>query len=327
MRLGTAQDLRSVYRQPNRGPIDKVIHRLDHHCADFLSKSPFFVLSTANADGVCDGSPKGGPPGFVEVLDEQRLAWADYSGNNRLDSFENLVTNASVALLFLIPGLDETLRVNGTADLVTDAALCDRFAVGDKPARVVVVVTVAEAYVHCAKALRRAELWAPDSWLDPGDLPSGSCMVKDHAHVDLDVAVIEARAAHDALGTGRQSVVPVCSPGLNPDGGRGGRTRCPRVGEHDPRLLTLTDVDAAGAEAEQARQLLVLVAPDRAHVDVQAVLDRLRLRHARTRSWAARPTDRRSRHRRLDRRERASRGPPTRTRPARRDRERRRPTR
>jgi PPOX class probable FMN-dependent enzyme len=195
MRLGTVQDLRSVYRQPGRGPIDKVIHRLDHHCADFLSKSPFFVLSTANADGVCDGSPKGGPPGFVEVLDEQRLAWADYSGNNRLDSFENLVTNDSVALLFLIPGLDETLRVNGTAELVTEPALCERFTVGDKPARVVVVVTVTEAYVHCAKALRRAELWSPDSWLEPGDLPSGACIVKDHAQVDVDVAVIdEARA-------------------------------------------------------------------------------------------------------------------------------------
>jgi uncharacterized protein len=195
MRLNSPDDLRSVYRPPGRRPIDKVIHRLDHHCADFLAKSPFFVLSTANTDGLCDGSPKGGPPGFVRALDEERLAWADYSGNNRLDSFENLVTNDRVALLFLIPGLDETLRVNGTAELVTDPELCERFTVGDKPAVVVVVVTVAEAYVHCAKALRRAELWSPESWLDAAALPSAACMLKDHARIDVDVTVIEAASA------------------------------------------------------------------------------------------------------------------------------------
>src|SRR6185295_18655706 len=99
-------------------PIGKVIHHLDPHCADFLAKSPFLLLSTASADGVCDGSPKGGPPGFARALDENRLAWADFSGNNRLDSFQNLVANDSVAVLFLIPGLDETLRVNGRAELV-----------------------------------------------------------------------------------------------------------------------------------------------------------------------------------------------------------------
>jgi uncharacterized protein len=161
------------------------------NCADFLAKSPFFVLSTANTNGLCDGSPKGGPPGFARVLDEQRLAWADYSGNNRLDSFQNLVTNDSVALLFLIPGLDETLRVNGTADLLTDPDLCEQFAIEGKPARVVVAVTVKEAYIHCAKALRRAALWSADSWLDPAELPSAACIVKDHAAIDADVAEID----------------------------------------------------------------------------------------------------------------------------------------
>jgi PPOX class probable FMN-dependent enzyme len=139
MRLESVDDLRTIYRPPARGPIDKVIHRLDAHCVDFLAKSPFFVLSTADADGVCDGSPKGGPPGFVGVLDDYRLGWADFAGNNRLDSFQNLVANDRVALLFLIPGLDETLRVNGRAELVTDPELCRRFAIDGKPARVVVV--------------------------------------------------------------------------------------------------------------------------------------------------------------------------------------------
>jgi PPOX class probable FMN-dependent enzyme len=191
MRLRTADDLRTVYRMPRGGPVDKVIHGLDHHCADFLAKSPFFVLSTAAADGTCDGSPKGGHPGFVQVLDEQHLAWPDLSGNNRLDSFENLVTNDRVALLFMIPGLDETLRVNGTAELVTDPELCERLGIDGKPARTVVVVEVHEAYIHCAKALRRAELWSHEAWLDPAELPSAACIVKDHAAIDADVELIE----------------------------------------------------------------------------------------------------------------------------------------
>lgn len=201
MRLASVDELRTVYRQPGRGPIEKVIHRLDEHCADFLAKSPFLVLSTADADGRCDGSPRGGPAGFVQVLDEHRLAWPDYSGNNRLDSFQNLVTNPNVAVLFLIPGLDETLRVNGTAELVTDEELCRDLAIDGKPARVAVVVTVVEAYVHCAKALRRADLWSPDSWLPEAELPSASCIVKDHVGLDIDVAEIQAARDRDLAKT------------------------------------------------------------------------------------------------------------------------------
>ena len=192
MELTTAADLRTVYRHAKGGPVDKVIDRLDQHCVDFLAKSPFFVLSTANAEGVCDGSPKGGARGFVEAIDAHHLGWADYSGNNRLDSFENVVTNDSVALLFLIPGLDETLRVNGRAELTTDETLCDRFSVGGRPAKVVVVVTVDEAYIHCAKALRRGGLWNTDSWLEADDLPSPACIVRDHASIDADLDTINA---------------------------------------------------------------------------------------------------------------------------------------
>jgi uncharacterized protein len=197
MRLESVDDLRAVFRPPGRGPIDKVIHRLDEHCVEFLAKSPFFVLSTANADGVCDGSPKGGPPGFVRALDGERLAWADLAGNNRLDSFQNLVTNPAVALLFMIPGLDETLRVNGTAELVADPDVCARVAVDGKPAKVAVVVTVAEAYIHCAKALRRGALWSPESWPATDELPSAACIVKDHAALEADVADIEAARRQD----------------------------------------------------------------------------------------------------------------------------------
>ena len=201
VRLSSIEDLRGVYRPPGKGPVEKVIHQLDPHCVDFLAKSPFFVLSTADADGVCDASPKGGPPGFVHVLDEHRLAWADLSGNNRLDSFQNLVGNPSVALLFLIPGLDETLRVNGTAELVTDPELCQRLAIDGRPPRVAVVVVVAEAYVHCAKALRRAELWSTEHWLDADELPSAASMVKDHVGLDVPLDVIQQARDEDLAAT------------------------------------------------------------------------------------------------------------------------------
>lgn len=184
--LRTNDDLRSVYRPASGGAVDKVINVLDPHCVDFLARSPLFVLSTADADGNCDGSPKGGEPGFVQPLDSHRLAWADYSGNNRLDSFENVLVNNRVALLFMIPGFNETLRVNGTAQLSTDPELCQQFVAGGKPAGVVAVVTVGEAYIHCSKAFHRSSLWSPDSWQDLSDMPSGACMVRDHAALDLD---------------------------------------------------------------------------------------------------------------------------------------------
>ncbi|MEL7158795.1 MAG: MSMEG_1061 family FMN-dependent PPOX-type flavoprotein [Actinomycetota bacterium] len=202
MELTSAADLRTVYRQPRSGPVEKVINHLDEHCVDFLARAPFFVLSTASADGVCDGSPKGGEPGFVQALDGNSLAWADFSGNNRLDSFENLVGNDSVALLFMIPGLDETLRVNGRARLVVDdPELGARFAVGTgeraRPARVVVVVSVDEAYIHCAKALRRAGLWDSTTWPAEDERPNAACIVRDHVGLDIEVATLEQALTAD----------------------------------------------------------------------------------------------------------------------------------
>lgn len=196
MALESVDDLREIYRPASGGAVDKVITALDQHCQDFLARSPMFVMSTADENGVCDGSPKGGAPGFVQMLDEHRVAWADYSGNNRLDSFENVVANPSVALLFLIPGLSETLRINGTVELRTDDDLREQFAVDGRAAKVVAVVTVSEAYVHCAKALRRSDLWEPSTWFDADEIPDGRQMVKDHAQIDVPIEVI--REAYDA---------------------------------------------------------------------------------------------------------------------------------
>lgn len=201
MALTSREDLRTIYREAKGGAVDKVITELDHHCLDFLAKSPFMVLSTADANGVVDGSPKGGEPGFASLLDDGRVAWADSSGNNRLDSFENVVANPSVAMLFMIPGLNETLRINGTAELLTDPELCAQFSLGDRPAKVVVAVTVEEAYMHCAKAYRRARLWEPESWVDAEARPDGVAMLKDHAAIEAPLDVIAEHYEADTKAT------------------------------------------------------------------------------------------------------------------------------
>lgn len=191
MALTSKEDLRTIYRDAAGGAVAKVIQELDEHCADFLAKSPFMVLSTADADGLVDGSPKGGEPGFAQVMADGRVGWADSSGNNRLDSFENMVDNPSVALLFMIPGLNETLRINGTAELLTDPDLCAQFSLGGKPAKVVAVVTPHEAYLHCAKAFRRASLWEPETWTATDDLPSGAEILRDHTAFDIPVEALD----------------------------------------------------------------------------------------------------------------------------------------
>ncbi|MFK8025553.1 MAG: MSMEG_1061 family FMN-dependent PPOX-type flavoprotein [Ilumatobacter sp.] len=201
MSIESVDDLREIYRPASGPAATKVIQALDDHCRDFLARSPFFVLSSSDGEGRCDGSPKGGEPGFVQMLDEHRVGWADLSGNNRLDSFENVVDNAHVAMLCVIPGLDETLRINGRAELSTESELRDRFAVNGRAAKVVAVIHVEEAYLHCAKALRRGGLWSPDTWPAAEERPNGSEIFRDHAAIDIPVEVIEDALAHDLEAT------------------------------------------------------------------------------------------------------------------------------
>jgi PPOX class probable FMN-dependent enzyme len=192
--ITSADGLREVYRPPGKPSLAKQIDHLDENCRAFIAHSPFFVLASSDDQGRCDVSPKGGPPGFVTVLDEHRLGIPDLSGNNRLDSMENLVRNPGIGLLFLIPGLDETLRVNGRAEITTDAAVLDACGVRDIRPRVVIGVTVEEAFIHCAKALRRAGIWETAAWPDLGDLPSAASMLRDHcAMPELDLDAMEQR--------------------------------------------------------------------------------------------------------------------------------------
>ena len=190
--VASVGQLQALYRPAGRGALDKVIDRLDVHCRDFIAHSPFVIVSTADDRGRCDASPKGGPPGFVQVLGDTQLAWGDLAGNNRLDSMRNLLTNAGVALLFVIPGLDETLRVNGEAVISTDPSLLQRCTIDTTVPRVAISVTVREAYIHCAKAFRRSDLWHHEAWPDRSDMATIPCMLRDHAELgDLEPAVIE----------------------------------------------------------------------------------------------------------------------------------------
>jgi PPOX class probable FMN-dependent enzyme len=176
--------------------VAKQIDHLDGHCRALIAHSPFLVMATAGADGRCDSSPRGGPAGFVRVLDDHRLGIPDLAGNNRLDSLENILEHPGVGLLFFVPGLDETLRVNGAAELRTDAAILDVCTINDVRPRLVVAVRVEAAYIHCAKALRRSGLWQRELWPDTSGLPTIACMLRDHyASPDLDLAAVEERLA------------------------------------------------------------------------------------------------------------------------------------
>ena len=150
----------------------KVLPALDHHCRAFIALSPFLVLASADAEGRVDASPRGDPPGFVQVLDDRTLLLPDRLGNNRVDSFANILTAPGVGLIFFVPGIDETLRVNGTARLLTDSEALGGSVVAGKTPRTGLVIAVNEVFFHCAKALRRARLWDPATQVERSSFPS-----------------------------------------------------------------------------------------------------------------------------------------------------------
>ena len=172
--------LRDHYPAALERSLRKQLDHLDSHCRRFIELSPFFVLASASPDGSVDASPRGGPPGFVLVEDEHTLLVPDWPGNNRLDSLTNLAIAPGVGLLFMIPGVDETLRVNGTVAIRDEDDLRDRFAVdGRRSPRTVLVVSVREAYLHCAKALMRSRLWDPAAQVPRETLPTMGEMLRD----------------------------------------------------------------------------------------------------------------------------------------------------
>ncbi|HET9059403.1 MAG TPA: MSMEG_1061 family FMN-dependent PPOX-type flavoprotein [Acidimicrobiales bacterium] len=191
--LSDEADLRRPYAAPAQRSLDKEIGYLDGHCRAFIEHSPFAVLATSDGQGRVDVSPKGGPPGFIAVLDEHHLAVPDMAGNNRLDSLCNIVRSPGASLLFFIPGVGETLRVVGEAGATTDRSVleaCSAALPGIR-ANVAIVMAVSTAYIHCAKALRRSGLWDPPSWPSTDDMPTTACMLRDH--IGMQASEVESK--------------------------------------------------------------------------------------------------------------------------------------
>ena len=182
---GSPADLRSHYPQPGERALRKQIPRLESHCRAFIALSPFVVLSTCDRGFNLDASPRGGEPGCVKVRDDHTLLLPDSPGNNRLDSLQNILSTGRIGLLFMIPGFDETLRINGTAAVSVadeDRALC---TTGSRVPRSVIRIGVEAAYLHCAKAFLRSRLWSDASRVERSTLPTIGQMIADQTGMEV----------------------------------------------------------------------------------------------------------------------------------------------
>jgi PPOX class probable FMN-dependent enzyme len=166
------EELRDFYEAPMERAVRKDIGRLDEMCRRLIAAAPMLFIATYSSEGQADVSPRGGQPGFVTVLDEQHLAIPDATGNRRLDTLENIVESGRAGVIFVIPGRDTTLRVNGPAHVTAGADVLKRLTPVGKPPRAAIVLEAEEVYAHCPKAFVRSKLWDPATWPDPASLPT-----------------------------------------------------------------------------------------------------------------------------------------------------------
>ena len=192
MEITNGRELRQTYGQPSERARRKQLPALDVHCRNQIARSPLVVIGSSTPDGGADVSPKGDAPGFVAVLDDRTLLIPDRPGNNRVDTMTNILNNAQVGLLFLVPGMNETLRVNGRARLTQDESLLAPLAVQGKVPRTGLLVEIDEAMLHCGKALIRAKLWDPATQIDRSQFPSLGRILADQIG-GMDVAEAERR--------------------------------------------------------------------------------------------------------------------------------------
>ena len=190
--LITVDELREHYRQPSRLVQAKKAGGLDGVTTAFIAGSPFVLMATSAADGTCDVSPRGGPPGFVRVLDGHRLALPDLSGNNLLDSLINLTGNGNVGLLFLIPGRDETLRVDGRAWITVDPGVLELWDAELARPKTAIGVEVHHAFIHCAKSFRRGRVWDASSWVELTGAPDACELLISHIGLEAEPAEVRA---------------------------------------------------------------------------------------------------------------------------------------
>jgi PPOX class probable FMN-dependent enzyme len=186
--ITSEEQLRDIFGWPAERAVKKELQQLDEHCRAIIEKSPFVLF--ASSDGTkCDVSPKGDGPGFVQVLDDKTVAIPDLPGNSRLDTLSNFIANPQVGMLFMVPGMNETLRINGRVTLVRDAELLESMSVGGKLPKLAIVVHVEEVFTHCPKAFIRSSLWNHETWSDRSEIASYAEILRDHVgmeNCDLD---------------------------------------------------------------------------------------------------------------------------------------------
>ncbi len=179
MVIANTTELRTVYGEPLARSGLKVLDHLDEHCRNFIALSPFCLLGSSAADGRADVSPRGDPPGFVAVLDANTLLIPDRPGNRQVESLRNVTEQPRVGLLFLVPGMNETLRVSGKAEIVTDPALLTPLSVSGRAPISGLRVTIEEAFFHCGKALVRSRLWDPETQIERSSFPTYGQVLAD----------------------------------------------------------------------------------------------------------------------------------------------------
>ncbi|MFT5069451.1 MSMEG_1061 family FMN-dependent PPOX-type flavoprotein [Candidatus Njordibacter sp. Uisw_039] len=184
MYIESEKQLREIYGIPKGRAKDKQLPSLEQHSINFIAHSPFVTISSRSKTGLVDCSPRGGKPGFVKVLSENCIIFPDGKGNNRLDSLVNIVETGDLGCLFLIPGVDETLRVNGMARISTSAEYLNLFSNYPNPPKTCIELTIKEVFLHCAKALMRSELWASSSKVDRAAFPTIGKMMNDQLSVN-----------------------------------------------------------------------------------------------------------------------------------------------
>lgn len=179
--ISSEEELRALHHEPMSRATDKVLGRLDKHCRSIIELSPFCVISTQGPKGA-DVSPRGDPAGFVRILDDQTLLLPDRVGNNRFDAMTNLLVNPKIGMLFLVPGMNETLRINGTGRITDDARVLEETAVQGRAPKIGLVIRIDEAFLHCAKAFSRSGLWDASRQIERAQLPSYAEMLLDHVN-------------------------------------------------------------------------------------------------------------------------------------------------
>jgi PPOX class probable FMN-dependent enzyme len=192
MTIKDASQLREIYGFPSGRAKDKVLTSLDKHAIHFINSSPFLILSTSGSNGNMDASPRGGEPGFVAVASSTEILIPDFKGNNRIDSLVNIVETGKAGMIFLVPGIDTTLRINGNATITTSDEALNHFSDSDKRPISCISIEVQEVFLHCAKAFMRSKLWNVDSMTSPEDFPTMGLMLKDQLGTEGDPETREA---------------------------------------------------------------------------------------------------------------------------------------